>query len=888
MDIERGCIELLLKEVPYEKITIDSLQRNRHDYKTINKTLFQTHAHTIFPSCTEDECLNHYSYLQECLIDNHEQSPNLFRFIMNISERMLTYQNGEIKCKIDQLLRWREVSFQLGQDIFTCSYLAKRDLENGKQTKYFAWIPIIRSDDQRLHNILDKGMAENHFHLAGSTKVFELNWVSLMNSIEGRVHDFKKIDRLLQEKHVYQEEESNQHGNLYHRCQLAALYRIYLFSVLKKDAYIVEQLESGLLCEILNGFPIEAKISEIQDKINLAKQKYGARLSCKEIATDIDKEDRNQNNGISTFYDFEKSKEQDTKKYNKKYTERYVLDYTIQNDTIDINNNDCRLLSGERRFLYECFKACVTSQFTERQKNYFYRYLSLRTDFRSELIQVNRHVGFANFSNYQDRKEFFIEGMKSYEYELARLSLNASFHKQNIASLEARLCPANTSKKLYKKINIYNRLISRDDNLLFVLHYPKSKLERYCMGEPRNYKVRNRSYQQTKAIAALLEKGTNLNRCLRGIDACSNEYGCRPEVFAQYFRYLSDISFSVDPPLSKGGSQRCPYANLHLTYHAGEDFQDIVDGLRAIEESILFCGLGRGSRIGHALALGIAPENYYQFKGYAVIMPKQDLLDDIMWILIKIGECFKDVDHQIESELKSEFEKLFSEIYGNSIGNAYEFTLYDYYNSWKLRGDYPKNYRLDEEEFREKLSRIEIRKISRYEFNRHPAIDNNIRINRKVRTLYRLYHYSEEVRKEGAKMVRFKVNCNYIQLVRKLQDHMIRKLVSLGIGIETNPSSNYLIGTIKKYEEHPILRFNSRKLANSQPGMSLCVSINTDDQGVFDTLLENEYALMTQALKKMKNEHGSPLYDIEDIYEWIDYVRQMGMEQVFENHTTDI
>ena len=110
---------------------------------------------------------------------------------------------------------------------------------------------------------------------------------------------------------------------------------------------------------------------------------------------------------------------------------------------------------------------------------------------------------------------------------------------------------------------------------------------------------------------------------------------------------------------------------------------------------------------------------------------------------------------------------------------------------------------------------------------------------------------------------------------------MIRKLVKTGIGIETNPSSNYLIGTIQKYEEHPILRFNSRKLRKTEKNSSLHVSINTDDQGVFDTMLENEYAMMALALKKAKNDSHEPLYDIEDIYEWIDYVRRMGLEQVF-------
>ena len=45
---------------------------------------------------------------------------------------------------------------------------------------------------------------------------------------------------------------------------------------------------------------------------------------------------------------------------------------------------------------------------------------------------------------------------------------------------------------------------------------------------------------------------------------------------------------------------------------------------------------------------------------------------------------------------------------------------------------------------------------------------------------------------------------------------------------------------------------------------------------------------ITEIQKKAKNEDGRRKYDIEDIYEWIDYVRQMGIEQVFENYSKDI
>lgn len=50
---------------------------------------------------------------------------------------------------------------------------------------------------------------------------------------------------------------------------------------------------------------------------------------------------------------------------------------------------------------------------------------------------------------------------------------------------------------------------------------------------------------------------------------------------------------------------------MYLTYHVGEDFLEISDGLRAIDEAILFCDMKRGSRLGHATVLGIDLDRYY-------------------------------------------------------------------------------------------------------------------------------------------------------------------------------------------------------------------------------------------------------------------------------------
>ncbi len=865
MDIERKNLEILLIKIPYGKIEEQYQGRGaKHNYRYVNEELYMQYAKSVFPYNSANEQNNNYRKILQDLQDNPEGLPNVFWFIMEIAEKMLVYDGNEMMCKFDEMLRWREISFQLGQDFFTCAFLAAHDIKRGCHSKNFSWLPIIRSDDSRLHNILKRGMAENHFHLAGSTKVFELNWVCLMNLIDGRIHDFKKLPSALQIHHTDRIRSEGKGESFYAECQRAAFYRVYLFSVLKDNDMLVKKAE-GIMGKADRGRPMEGLVAEIQDMIVLAKHIYGAKIEG-----------------------------------------RYILDYAFEKSMVDSNDRECYLLVGERSFLYECYKACVSEIFKERQKNIFYRYLSIRTHFRGELIQINRQVGFANFSDYQDRKEIFIEGQTEYENELFRLALNETMRKQNIVSLEARICPKKSSEKLCEAIrrsekivgdkkrnnvaddgrfhkakgNIDVRVDEQEHKVTYVLHFPKMKDKDFSDGTPRNQNVRAATLKETKSIVALLEKETKVNEKIRGIDACSNEIYCRPEVFAQAFRYLLDFEFTYARNICASKEKYERKGRLHATYHAGEDFLDIADGLRAIDEAILFCGLKRGSRLGHALALGIEPYKYYKYKGYKIVIPKQVLLDDIAWVLQKADEMGCMIEGSLKSELRGRYYSLYEEIYGGNVRGLVKASVADYYQSWKLRGDNPTIYRLDGESFLGRMKRTALQRFDRYE--RNHKVSDSIRKTECYRNLYFAYHYNEKVRKTGDEETEFKADERYAELICQLQDKMIRKLVWEGIGIETNPSSNYLIGTIQKYEEHPILRFNSRKLKDTQRNACLSVSINTDDQGVFDTMLENEYALMALALKKAKDDKHQSLYDIEDIYEWIDYVRKMGLEQVFE------
>lgn len=838
MDIERGCLEVLLKRIPHSYFLDDfscDVIKKRNSYSNISKKLFVQYSSEIFQMYTINEIENIYDFI----LDKVSGKGGVFDFISDVATKFLVYDENEPQCRYDQILRWREISFKLGQDLFTTAYLAKIDTQFNQRTEYFAWSPIIKTDNRRLHNILNKGMAENHFHLNGSTQIFALSWVSLMNNIAGRNNDFKKIDSYMDPK-ISVETGDARKRSLFTECILAAFIRVYLFCYIKGDNLnynILQSFSTGK--NDINNIDV-MWLPDLQRLINAQKEEYGYK------------------------------------------TERGFLDYAIEKGNININNNDNRILAGERKFLYDCFVAIFEDKFNEFEKNCFYVYLSIKNLFRSELIQVNGKLGFKNFSLYQDRKEIFIDGFKQYEYELVRMAINSTLSCQKVFSLETRICPKKSgvmNKKIIKRYDSYSGMGKKSKlKHFYVLHFPKSPDEGiFVENIPRNNKVRINVAKSTKSIVQLLEMDGNSKYRVKGIDACSHEIGCRPEVFAQSFRYLTNFNIIKKSMIDELNQP----IKLNATYHVGEDFLDIVDGLRAIDEAILFCNLKRGSRLGHALALGINSKAYYELKNYKIILNKQDIIDNVAWLLEKSKEYGICIKSSLASWLEHIFYDKFNDVYGNCKDLLGEISIYNYFNAWKLRGDKPDIYKKNIYELRQYLDLIDnpLLQSQYYEVNR--LVTNRIRETEKCTNLYYCYHYNKRVRENGNKQDVIKVDFEYIHLIDEIQKKMMLDISEKGIAIEANPSSNYLIGTIKRYDQHPILRFNNLGLEFDNNNPLISVSINTDDQGVFDTMLENEYALLAYALEKSINENGERKYKSELIYRWIDYIRELGIEQTF-------
>ena len=814
------------------------------------------------------------------------RSPSIFNLLYSFAEDMLTTNRYMPICKYDAILKWQDTTHKLGQDLFTTVYLAVKDAEIGTENEVFSWEAVLKNDNVRLQEILSNGIAENHYHLNGSTQSFPINWVLAMNHPE-TIFLADKWGLNMSAATSFSTEDNVLPWSV--KLFWAVEIRRYLFSKIyfnfDED---VQKQKSEDLREYLNVQDVLDVHTHIPDLI--------AQLQTLQFLF-----------GAVAKYD------------------QSPLDYALIR-TMNIKNmNHNRILAGERSLMYHCFQSILNGSFNQFDSDVFYLYLSIKSNFRSELIQTNGEVGFQNFADYQDRKGLFYDDetikkrYPDYSDEALRFALQGVLSEQHLKSLEARIMPKSIHGELARIIKGYDNLIDNyidsmhskqpeipdhkswikergDRPYFFVIHYPKSKYtpdEDHSIHQARNQKVRDRNAHFTRALFLSLSIDPYMRDAILGIDACANEIGCRPETFAPDFRFLrtvipqnknSILSFHENP------------SQLNVTYHVGEDFLNITDGLRAIDECISFLGMRQGDRFGHALALGVDADDYYNSKGRRLIMPKQDILDDDTWLLFRANELGIDIDPKLEMQLKNRINEKMHYIYGSfATGNSdnpsdpflqkrlpLDLTPLNYYLSWKLRGDAPDLYKNG---YYQENQDVWIEKYKSEWTNKGLKKEAYIRSDQTITGLYYAYHYDIDSKKRGAEIDELKVDSEYISLVKKVQKKMQKYVANKGIMIECNPSSNYLIGTIGRYDKHPIITFNNLELEINEDAKKNCpqlsVSINTDDQGVFDTLLCNEYAIMAAALERKTDANGHRVYTASQVYRYLDSVRRMGLEQSF-------
>jgi hypothetical protein len=254
LDILRGCAEILFRKIPYDIAT-----------NNITKEVFCQYSRMIFPQYSDDEI----EYIYEYQI--MDRPLGVFEVICEFAYNVLAISNNTIVCEHKDALRWRDISVKLGQDIFTTVFLAKNDILNGTKTNEFLWPSIIGVNNEKLNSILNEGMAENHFHLNGSSRIFHLSFTCIMNYIEDRQSDFNKLKFYLDSNNDINTNERIK-KSLYHQCIIAAAIRLYLNCIVEDTMWIVDS--SDINFEKLDDIDA-SKISDLQHLINIYKNEYG-------------------------------------------------------------------------------------------------------------------------------------------------------------------------------------------------------------------------------------------------------------------------------------------------------------------------------------------------------------------------------------------------------------------------------------------------------------------------------------------------------------------------------------------------------------------------------------------------------------------------------------
>lgn len=802
---------------------------------------FKHYSQLNFPEYSSDEIESRYNYINSNQVKN-----NIFELLSFYADEVLTSKGKEIQCKMKYLLGWDSITKRVGQDLFISAWLAYKDIQSPENIdkQKFTYPTILRTDDGRIENLIKKGLAENHFHLNGSTQNFSLTWITFMNHTETIYKYCKKFLKtnlsisasLGEADNVLSWEE---------RIKYAALIRVLLFE------RIVEKIDKKETIAEFKKHDIFNLGNNISQKIENAQYYYGVKFN-------------QPNNKVK------------------------CLDYAISNRLYLVDKDSCnRFLAGERSFLYHCFKKIFTREFTHQEATLFYLYILIKNNFRSEMIQINKRVGFQNFSEYQDRKDEAYEELEEYIYESYRIGISDAILENNLKYLEARIMPQNLNSCI-KKLDKYDNFIKNENEQYqgvsphYVTHFAKKKFRKKelkystILSFPRNYPVRSKIRLQAIKMAKYLQKVDADKSRIRGIDACSMEIGCRPETFATEFRYLRKCS--TLPAFSSYWYKDKRHNRLGFTYHAGEDFMDIIDGLRAIEETIVFLEYENGDRIGHALALGVDARDYYQSKRNVIFLNKQDYLDNLLWILDRSLDWNIDIQLNNKTFMEKKAEELFREIYWKEASahfQSFSDCFLAYKNSWYLRSDHPDLYITGcyVPDTRPLKSLYDCYKI------RNDEKVDKYRNDRGTSYMYYLYHFDKSIKETGLLSERINI-CNWVvDLVDKFQQKLREEIAKRGICIECNPTSNVLIGTFKRYDCHPILKFTDYHLNDNSKKPQIKTSINTDDLGVFDTSLENEYALLFCALQRSRHEMGN--YNDEAIISYLDYLRQNGIDMSF-------
>lgn len=350
--------------------------------------------------------------------------------------------------------------------------------------------------------------------------------------------------------------------------------------------------------------------------------------------------------------------------------------------------------------------------------------------------------------------------------------------------------------------------------------------------------------QQSLALAAALRLHPELLLLLRGLDVANVELAQPSWLLPPLFRPIQEAALQAAARLAQVRPE-WQVTQLRITLHAGEDFRRLIEGVRRMHEPIE-CGLlSMGDRIGHGIALGENPE-VWSSVCRVVTQPTEDRLDDLLWEFERYRRAELTVDSSRAEYARAEILRLGRFLYAQdndiSVENLLDARLLRFSaRSLSICG-YP---------------------FARWRGSHDPA----------QRLLWR-YLTDEAVFARGQRPLEVVADSSEVLMLHAAQRWLRGVLGRLEIHIESNPSSNLLIGNYLAIEQHPAFRMQPLPGAQPPDGGAVLLSVNTDNPLTFSSSLADEFAHIYFSLLRQN-------VPAKDALSWLEQVRQNGWRSRF-------
>lgn len=853
---------------------VDFLEKDLYEYN-IDERMGKLYKSLIRKISIDklDEIDRIFKFFYEDNLDNSYE--HYLKILKNFSEEFISHRDGKLTFKywikennkyfkeysgIEKAMIWNSLNRYLPTDILGILYYHSNIKESNKNIEesinmepheilqgYYSKITL---EDWQLEGVLKKGIGETHLHFSSATNFYN-SWKNLMNI-------YLRDNEVLTRANLLLEDRGEE---IYHLRLLGIYLRIEMAKVVFQDLEDLKELEEVFK---LNDEALKESIIEDFEKTFYKNYREEDSIEfLRKTGVDLLEYYYNSSDEIETFME-------------------NILLYSIV-DKIEAKDT----LKKDDEEEIEKIKIL---------EKYFIGYLRIKNYFFRIMVQGNQIKGLENF------KEYFNRGT-SYGGEPGngwiKEKFRAQFRDQNLKKLEIRISPNENYSQMVRYLKnileayreilesssgndypqigiIYHFIKDKDKNT----HWDEEKRSGRCIKEYYScdyekynhlaFGILQKKYKdETSNILKLRRSIDNLSKYIVGIDGANIENYTDPWVFSQIFEKIrnSDNGFF--------NYNKKKIETLGFSYHAGEDFNHILSGLRKIDECIKSFKYHAGDRIGHGIALGVSVELWV--KSHPVVMISRiEYIENLLWLWGRGKNIYADLGYDMGYLERKIFEEV-KNIYGIMEG----ITIY---NLWEMYCS--KFKKLDINPITEKIiksaSGCNCDKIKKSKFESEDYKDILCLDGEKIWTsdLLKCSYHCEKYLYKMEEIIEIRVTKEEIEFYEKIQRQLRKEIASQGVIVETNPTSNVAIGDILNIFNHYIFNLNNVDGISKDDEDYLMVSINSDNPIIFNTSLSNEFAYIYYSLI----EEG---YQKEVVLKWIDKIRQYGMDSSFIRDRTD-